>query len=163
MTSTLEKEIRLRPIEESDRPFLMQVYAGTRAEEMSLTGWSDEQKRQFLVMQFQAQHSYYQENYKEATFDIILYQEIPVGRLYVAEWPTELRIIDIALLPQYRNQGIGSYFLAQLMQRAEAVGKGVSIHVDQSNAARNLYKRFGFEKIGEHSFYDLMAWSPEES
>ncbi len=159
MNSDFENKFFLRPIEDSDLPFLFDLYASTRADEMAMVDWKDEEKQQFLAMQFHAQHTYYQENYTEATFDVILYQDTPVGRLYVEEWSTELRIIDIALLPQYRNQGIGSYYLRQLMTRAATAQKAVSIHVERNNPALMLYKRLGFKKIGEHSLYDLMEWT----
>ncbi len=152
-------DISLRPIEDADIPFLFQVYASTRADEMAMVPWNDEEKHQFLAMQFHAQHTYYIENYTKATFDVILWKNEPVGRLYVEEWPTELRIIDIALLPQYRNQGIGSYFLKKLMKRAQAAKKGLSIHVEQNNPAMQLYKRLKFKKVGEHGVYDLMEWN----
>ena len=153
-------EIALREVEENDFPFLLELYASTRADEMALVPWSDEEKRQFLTMQFHAQHTYYMEHYTEATFDLMLWQGQPIGRLYVEEWPTELRIIDIALLPAYRGRGAGTYFLKKLMQRAGAIGKGVSIHVETNNPAMELYRRLQFKKVGEHGLYDLMEWNP---
>ncbi|MEM7132581.1 MAG: GNAT family N-acetyltransferase [Chloroflexota bacterium] len=151
-------DIVLRPIRDTDMPFLLELYASTRAEEMAMIDWPDEQKDQFLATQFHAQHTYYMENYLEATFDVMIWQKEPIGRLYVEEWPTELRIIDIALLPQYRKQGIGGYFMKKLMQRAQDGKKGVSIHVEKNNPAMRLYKRLGFKKVDEHGLYDLMGW-----
>ena len=40
--------------------------------------------------------------------------------------------------------------------------KTVTIHVESSNPALQLYQRLGFQKIGEfNSFYYLMEWKPE--
>ena len=149
----------MRPIRDADIPFLRAVYASTRAQEMALVDWNDDEKRAFLDMQFDAQHRYYREHYPRATFDVILRGDDPVGRLYVEEWPEEIRIIDIALLPESRDQGIGSGLLCGLMDRATRMGKGLSIHVEKSNPAMRLYGRLGFEKTGEHGLYDLMRWT----
>ena len=105
---TLESGIALRPITKEDRDFLFQVYASTRAEELALVDWDDSQKDAFLLMQFDAQDKYYQEQFSKATFQIILVNKKPVGRLYLDRRADEIRIIDIALLPEHRNQGVGS-------------------------------------------------------
>ena len=69
------------------------------------------QKTTFLQMQFTAQHRYYQAHSPHTAFQVILRKGQPVGRLYVYQGPTEVRIVDIALLPlavvgtTYRGSG----------------------------------------------------------
>ena len=46
----------LTPVIELDEPFLIEFYASTRAEEMSVVRWSGEQKQAFLQSQFEAQN-----------------------------------------------------------------------------------------------------------
>src|SRR4051794_3142552 len=145
--------ITLRPITPDDEEFLRQVYASTREEELALTDWDTAQKAAFVQMQFAAQHRYYQENYRQTTFDVILVDGQPAGRLYVARWAKQIRIVDIALLPEYRNAEIGSALLHELMAEAAAAGKPVSIHVERYNPALRLYTRLGFVPIGEHGVY----------
>ena len=152
--------ITLRPITPDDEEFLCQVYASTREEELALTDWDPAQKAAFVQMQFAAQHRYYQENYRQTTFDVILVGGQPAGRLYVARWAKQIRIVDIALLPEYRNAKIGSTLLHELMMEAAAAGKPVSIHVERYNPALRLYTRLGFVPIGEHGVYFLMEWTP---
>jgi ribosomal protein S18 acetylase RimI-like enzyme len=152
--------ITLRPIESDDLAFLYRVYAGTREEELALTGWDSAQREAFLTMQFTAQHRYYQEHYAGASFQIILADGQPAGRLYVDRWPREIRIVDIALLPAYRNAGIGTRLLRDLMAEAAQAGKLLSIHVEQFNPASRLYTRLGFVKTGESGVYNRMAWTP---
>ena len=154
-------ETTLRPITEADLPFLYQVYASTRTEELVLVDWTDEHKTAFLMMQFQAQHTYYQQHYPQASFDIIEAQGQPIGRLYVDRWPTETRIIDIALLPAYRRSGIGSYYLRKLIAEAEGRGVGVSIHVERTNPALRLYHRLGFRQVGDQGVYLLLKREPK--
>ena len=112
----------LRVIQPEDRDFLFRVYAGTRAEELALTDWDETQKQAFLAQQFEAQHHHYQTHYQGARFDLILLDGEPVGRLYVARWKKEIRIMDIALLPDYRNRGIGRKFVDTLKIEGQSRG-----------------------------------------
>lgn len=148
--------IHFRPIHSGDRPFLYEVYASTRHEELALTDWDDQQMTVFLEMQFEAQHRHYQEYYRGTDFLIILLDGVPIGRLYVARRPHEFLIVDIALLPSYRNLGIGSRVLTSLLEEAGEQMKPVRIHVERFNPAQNLYRRLGFVPIEEHGIYWLM-------
>ena len=106
--------LRLRPIAPGDEAFLFALYASTREEELQIVPWTAEQKHAFLQMQFRAQHDHYQQHYGGSSFDVILVGDVPAGRLYVARWAEEMRIIDVALLPAWRGQGIGTGMLRAL-------------------------------------------------
>lgn len=151
--------ISFRPIAECDRNFLSAVYASTRAEELNLLDWDDQQKAAFLDMQFSAQHQYYQEHYKDTDFLVINRDDKPIGRLYIAHWQDEIRIVDLAILPEYRNAGTGTRILEDVQAEAAAVKKSVRIHVERFNPAQNLYRRLGFVKTGEQGVYNLMEWT----
>ena len=153
--------VALRPMLETDLAFLERVYGSTRESELAQTDWSDAQKAQFIAFQFKAQHQHYTTHYHGAEFLVIERDGLPVGRLYLHWRSDELRIVDIALLPEARGAGIGKALLDALMSRAAAQGKGVSIHVEQMNPAMRLYQRLGFVRIGEHGVYHLMAWRPD--
>jgi ribosomal protein S18 acetylase RimI-like enzyme len=148
--------ITFRSINPTDQPFLQTLYASTREEEMALVDWGDRQKAEFLQMQFNAQHQYYQTNYTQTAFQIILMHGEPIGRLYVARWEKEIRIVDLALLPEHRDRGIGSQILKDLLAEGKQQNLPVRIHVEQYNRALRLYERLGFQKIGEHGVYWLM-------
>ena len=143
-----------------DHEFLYRVYASTRQEELAAVPWTAEQKEAFLRSQFSLQHQHYQKYYAEAAFDIILCGGEPAGRLYVLRSPGEIRIVDIALLPEHRGAGIGSKLLQDLLTEAAASGKFVSIHVERFNPAMRLYERLGFTKQEEVGVYFRMEWSP---
>ena len=159
----MESSIGLCPATADDEPFLYAVYASTRADELALVDWDESQKTAFVQMQFSAQHHYYHEQYADAAFQVILCDGDAAGRLYVARWPAEIRIIDIALLPQYRNRGIGALLLQQLLDEAADVGKRVSIHVERYNPALRLYQRLGFREVQERGVYVLMEWTPSST
>lgn len=155
--------LRYRPIEPADEALLYAIYASTRAEEMALVQhiWSEQQISAFLNQQFRAQHQYYQEMYSRADFLIILCDDMPAGRLYLYEESADFRIIDITLLPEFRNHGLGEYILRGILDKAAAAGKSVSIHVERMNPARHLYDRLGFKIIDEsNQVYLLMEWKP---
>jgi ribosomal protein S18 acetylase RimI-like enzyme len=150
--------VLLRPIRPEDAPFLLSVYASTRESELSLVGWAPAQKAAFVQMQFAAQHAYYQEHYAGAAFDAILVNGQPAGRLYVARKDDDIRIIDIALLPEYCNRGIGSRLIRALQSEAAAAGKPLSIHVERFNPALRLYQRLGFRQSEDKGVYLFMEW-----
>jgi len=111
-------------------------------------------------MQFSAQDGFYREHFPDATFDVVTVDGIPAGRLYVDRRAAEIRIIDIALLPEYRGHGIGTALLTPILDEADRTGKTVSIHVEHQNPARRLYDRLGFVKIEEQGVYQLLERRP---
>ncbi len=152
--------LAFRAIKPRDEAFLYQVYASTRKEELALVDWDSSQKESFLKMQFNAQHKHYQENYPEAQFLIILLNKKPIGRLYINYQKDEIRIIDIALLSPYRNQGIGTTFLKKIITEGQQLTLPIRLHVETYNGALQLYQRLGFQTLGENGVYYLMERLP---
>jgi ribosomal protein S18 acetylase RimI-like enzyme len=146
----------LRPVAEDDRPFLADVYASTRADELAVLPWTDQQKAGFLAHQFAAQDIHYRTHYDDAAFDVIEVDGEPAGRLYVHRGPKEIRIVDITLTPAFRGRGLGTRLLRGLIAEADDGGRKLSIHVEANNPARRLYERLGFERAGEYGVYVLM-------
>lgn len=157
----MNHQITLRPETGNDRELLFRLYAGTREEELKAVDWSDAQKEAFLRSQFEAQTAHYRKNYVGAQYSIILLDGVPVGRLYLHQSPGDLRIMDIALVPEARGGGIGGGLLRGILDRAGAKGDAVSIHVEQFNPALRLYERLGFRRVGEHGVYYLLEWRPD--
>lgn len=157
----LPPSIFLRPIEPADEDFLRRLYASTRTAELSQVPWSETQKEQFLRMQFDAQAQHYRTHYAGASFDVIVRGEQRLGRLYVHRQPHDIRIVDITLAPEHRNQGLGEALLRALMAEAGAAGSRLSIHVEIFNPARALYERLGFREAADRGVYKLMEWRAE--
>jgi ribosomal protein S18 acetylase RimI-like enzyme len=148
--------VRLRPVADGDRDFLVTLYSSTRDEELAAVDWDEGAKRGFVEQQFTAQDRHYRTNYPGATLDLIEVDGAPAGRLYVHRGPSDIRIMDIALAPEFRGRGIGTELLRSLMEEADASGRKLSIHVEMNNPARSLYERLGFAPAGEHGVYVLM-------
>jgi ribosomal protein S18 acetylase RimI-like enzyme len=153
--------IEFRPIKDKDREFLYLLYASTRMGELGPTGWSQEEKDKFLRQQFEFQHIEYMKNYKEARFDIIVYDGEPAGRLYVDRREDDIRIIDIALFPHFRRKGIGSKIMNDLVAEADEKQVSLSLHVEMNNLAMGLYERLGFERGELNGIYYFMSRPPK--
>jgi ribosomal protein S18 acetylase RimI-like enzyme len=151
---------QLRPVADRDRAFLVDLYGSVREPELAHVPWSDDAKRAFVEHQFAAQDGHYREHYPGATLDVIEVDGKPAGRLYVHRGPSDIRIMDIALAPAFRQRGIGTGLLRTLMAEAQESGRMLSIHVETNNPARALYERLGFRPAGEHGVYVLMERMP---
>jgi ribosomal protein S18 acetylase RimI-like enzyme len=156
-----DPRVTFRPIEPNDMEFLLRVYRSTREEELAMiVDWTPEMKDAFILQQFTAQHTWYQEHYIGAEFLVILVEGTPAGRLYIHRREKEIRLVDISFLPELRNSGFGTSILRDLLAEGEASGKPVSIHVEIYNPAMRLYERLGFRAIEDRGVYRLMQWSP---
>ena len=150
--------ITLRDASENDAAFLLKVYRSTRADELALVPWDNDQKEAFVRFQFDAQHASYHERFPAASYNIILQDGEPIGRLYVLREDEAIRILDITVLPQSRNAGIGSSLILQLLTEGAQTRKPVSIWVEHFNPSRRLFERLGFSRIQEDGFNCLMEF-----
>ncbi len=151
----------LRPETDGDIPFLMRLYASTREQELAPVPWTPEQKQAFLTSQFQAQRHHYRTYIGGCAFDVIEHRGQPAGRLYLEARRTQLYIVDITLLPEWRGKGVGTVILEALQGAARASGKGVGIMVEKFNPAMRLYMRLGFTNVADHGVYLEMEWLPQ--
>lgn len=145
--------------QDTDTAFLLALYATTRAAELELAPWSAAEKSAFVDMQFQAQRQHYHTHYPDAEWLVVSCKDTQVGRLYLESWPSEIRIIDIALIPDWRGQGLGTHMMRDVMSIAAARNIGVGIHVESASPAIRLYSALGFEKIEDKGVYQLMRWN----
>ena len=154
------KAISLRAAHDEDRAFLERVYAESRADELAATNWTATEKEIFCQDQFAAQDRHYRLHYPHCAYQIVMRDGRPIGRLYVDRRPTEIRIVDLALLTAERGQGCGGHLLAEILAEGRRLELPVSIHVERTNPARRLYDRLGFCLVEEGEVYDLLECSP---
>ncbi|PKO05073.1 MAG: GNAT family N-acetyltransferase [Chloroflexi bacterium HGW-Chloroflexi-3] len=158
-----DQELLLRLATFEDIDLQRYLYADTRSDEMALVDWSDDQKKSFLHQQFEAQTNHYQNYYSNAVTQIILLDQKPIGRFI--RWDTQdyILIIDIALLFEYRNMGIGTILIKDLMNDANSLNLPIILRVEIFNHAINLYERLGFKKSRLLEVYQEMVWTPPQS
>ena len=154
--------ITLRDACEEDAAFLLEVYRSTRAHELALVPWSDEQEEAFVSFQFDAQHASYHERFPEASYQIILRHGERIGRLYVLREDEAIRILDITVLPQCRNAGVGTSLLSGLLSEGAQTSKPLTIWVEHFNPSLRLFERLGFFRIQEDGFNWLMECPVEK-
>jgi ribosomal protein S18 acetylase RimI-like enzyme len=158
---TSDQKITLRSVTEADQEFLLSVYASSRAEELARVAWTPQQKDVFLRAQFTAQNQHYAAQYPDAAHEIICANGTPVGRIYMDRSGEIFHILDITVLSEHRNGGIGSFVLRQVLEEAAKVGKAVTIYVENFNPSRNLFSRLGFVQVEEQGFHLLLRWNPK--
>ncbi|HZI88104.1 MAG TPA: GNAT family N-acetyltransferase [Pyrinomonadaceae bacterium] len=158
----MERSITLRSSLPEDQEFLFAVYARSRDEEMSAWGWDDNQKRGFLEMQWRAKNHQYNQSYPQADDSVVLLNGQPIGRMIADKGGSDITFLDIALLPEYQNQNIGTRLIQLLLQEATDAQKNVVLHVLRSNRAARLYERLGFKTVSEDEVYREMKWTPGE-
>lgn len=151
--------VTLRPAADGDRPFMLRVYASVREPELETAGMPPEQRGAFIAQQFEAQSQAYAA-YRDTSFEVVLVDGEPAGRLIVARWPEELRVADIALLPEYRGHGVGEKLMRSLLEEADGRGVKASIHVERFNPAQRLYTRLGFRPVAEAGSVYLLLERP---
>lgn len=151
--------VQLRPVLESDNEFLLSVYGSTRAEELNQVEWAEGQKEMFLRWQLDLQRREYGARFPDAAYDVILVDEQPAGRIWVGADDEQIRLLDIALLPQFQNRGVGTELLRRLIKEAAKQGKVLRhmVFVLNNNAER-FYERLGFERIEDFGAYKHMEW-----
>lgn len=144
----------------ADGEAAMICLAAARWDELAQTGWTEAEKWAFLAQQSEAQQRHYGTHYAEGEFTLIECQGQLAGRLYLFRGETDIRIVDIALLPAVRGQGIGGELLRAIQREAQAHGRSVSIHVERHNPAQRLYQRLGFvaDEANSNGVYLRMDW-----
>ncbi|OXM85711.1 GNAT family N-acetyltransferase [Paenibacillus rigui] len=141
-----------------DESFLLELYSSVRSEEIDAFGWNEAQKQAFLGMQFQMQQRSYRMQYPDAEHRIVRLDGRPIGRIMTARLPQANVLVDISLLPAYRNRGLGTQLLRELQTQSAAEGKPLQLHVLRGNRAKGLYERLGFSQTEAGEMYEAMEW-----
>jgi len=155
------KGIALRPATDTDMPFLLKLYAASRANELAHVPWTDASKAAFVASQFALQHRHFTTPGIATDLWIVEIDSCAAGRLYANREPPVWRLVEIALCPSVRERGIGSMLLDWLKRTARLAGAtGIDLHVLVTNPrAAALYARQGFVAAdGGSETHRRMIW-----
>lgn len=158
--SQLPPTFSSRPATPEDERFLLQVYKSSRGDDLRGLGWDEDQINEFLEMQYEAQRRFFENDYKNATDEVVLVESKPAGRLIIERREHEIRCIDLGLLPAYRNRGIGTLIIGDLQAQAGAANKSLRLQVIRFSRAVNWLERLGFIRTSETGTHFQMEWTP---
>lgn len=151
--------LSLRRVTADDDEFLLSVYDSTRAEELAQAEWAEGQREAFLKWQFDLQRREYDARFPDAEYDLILIDDQPAGRFWIGRTDEQIRLLDIALLPQFQNRGAGTLLIQSLIEEARAVDKRLRHMVFVLNSdAHRFYERLGFVVIEDLGGYKHMEF-----
>lgn len=146
----------------ADDDFLYEVYDSTRADELGQVEWEEGQKETFVRWQFDLQRREYHARFPDARHQLILIDGEPAGRFWTGEDEEQIRLLDIALLPQFQKRGAGTILLRGLMKEAASAGKLLRHMVFVlNNDAHRFYERLGFVVIEDLGAYKHMEYRPQ--
>lgn len=154
-------KLTLRAATDGDLTFLRTLYDASRADELAGTAWPDAERARFLDSQFVLQHRHFVTVHPAGDFFVVERRGTAVGRLYLDRSAPVWRLVDIALSPSARGQGIGTVLLHWLQHAARAAGAtGVELHVlRQNHRATRLYAAAGFvDAITASPTHRRMTW-----
>ncbi len=143
-----------------DNEFLFEVYASSRMNELNEWPWNEEQKKQFMQMQYHCQQISYKQKYPHLETSILVSHKEKIGRLLLADLRDTLVIVDLTILPHFQGAGMGTKILLECQKRAQQHDKTVQLSVFRSNErAKSLYEQLGFKQIECSDMYIFMEWT----
>ncbi|MEK6336036.1 MAG: GNAT family N-acetyltransferase [Acidobacteriota bacterium] len=156
-------QLRLQRVTAEDDAFLLTVYHSTRADELGQAQWKEGQKELFLKWQFDLQRREYDARFPDADYLVILINDQPAGRIWIGRDPEQIRLLDIGLLPEFQNRGVGTALIKLLIDEARQANKALRHMVlVLNNDAHRFYERLGFVEIEEFGAYKHMEWKSSE-
>jgi ribosomal protein S18 acetylase RimI-like enzyme len=156
------QSVTMRAATPDDEAFLLFVYDSSRSEELAQVQWQDGQREAFVKWQFDLQRREYDARFPDAEYDVILVDDQPAGRIWIGRDAEEIHLLDIVVLPEFQNRGVGRALLSSLIDEAKQTGLALrhTVFVMNDDALR-FYERLGFITIGDLGAYKHMEWKSE--
>ncbi|WP_022927745.1 GNAT family N-acetyltransferase [Patulibacter americanus] len=145
---TARGAVALRPATADDAPFLERLYASTRDDLLALP-LPVPARTALVAQQHRARTQQHAAAYPDASSQVVELDGVAVGRLAVDHAEDELRVVDVALLPEHRGRGIGTTILRSVLARADDLAVPVTLQVAAGNPAQRLYGRLGFRPTAD--------------
>ena len=152
--------VSLRPVTPADDEFLLMVYGRSREAELNQVVWEEGQKEAFVAWQFKMQRQDYESRFADTEYAVVLADGEQVGRIWIARDEREIHLLDIAILPDFQNRGVGTILMKRLIDESHRTGKRLRHTVFMLNAdAHRFYERLGFVDIEDAGAYKRMEYS----
>lgn len=148
--TTARQAVVLRPVTDTGAHALTEVFRQVHGEQFVSAGVPEPVVASLLELQFRAQQTQYRASHPQAGDHLIEVDGRTVGRCYVERTGTVFRVLDIAVVPDRRRQGIAGTVLADLLREASEHAACVHLNVWTDNEpARRLYAHLGFRLRAE--------------
>jgi ribosomal protein S18 acetylase RimI-like enzyme len=147
-------EITLRPATADDESLLFEIFCDVRG--AMFAGLPEPQNDILLRMQFHAQKSGYEQGYPDGERMIVVADGRSIGAVIVKRSSVLWRLMDVSLFAAYRNRGIGTRLIRDLLDHAAASERSLQLPVARDNPAARLYERLGMQKVAEDDVYVTM-------
>ncbi len=148
----------LRPATDADSDLLLEIFESSRPD-FALIPLAPNLKSQLVAQQQQAQQLHYAAAYPSAQYLVIEADGTAIGQLILWRDDSQLRVIDLAVLPAFRGHGIGRQLVMQLQDQAKDAGLPLQLAVwGWNDGAMRLYRTLGFRQTGEDAGYVQLRW-----
>lgn len=102
------------------------------------------------------QQDYFARHFRPETEQIIVLHGEDIGLVSVRRNQDELFIENIEILPEFQNQGVGTFIISRVIEEAHRQNCSVALQVLKVNPAQRLYGRLGFTIEGATKTHYLM-------
>jgi ribosomal protein S18 acetylase RimI-like enzyme len=144
--------LKIIPADESHYEFIYRVKKEANGEYITrVWGWDEAKQREFFA-----------EDWQKLKPSVILYNNVPIGTICISNDNESLQIARFYILPEYQNQGIGSYLVKRLLEKADKQNLIAKLCVLKINPAISLYRRLGYEIINEDEIMYHMERKPSK-
>jgi len=129
--------IKLIPADETYKEFGYQVKKAAEGEYItSMFDWDEDVQRSYHIKAWQQQKP-----------DIITYGGKLIGTIATIESEDCIEIGQFFILPDYQNKGIGTHLLKGILDKADQLGRNVTLKFLKNNPVKSLYVRNGFRVV----------------
>ena len=149
---------------EEDVAFEFEVFVSAKLAEIEMLARKEgrtlreAELEELLRKRFEAQRREFRVRHPGAKYEIVLYEDAPIGRMVTDASGDAIQLIDLALIKPYRGLGIGSQLIRSLKRNAIVLGKPVTLTVEPDNPALRLFRRHGFELCGRTAERLALVW-----
>jgi ribosomal protein S18 acetylase RimI-like enzyme len=153
-------KITRRAATEQDEGFLFELFKSVRMPDFAQLPLPPAQIDMLLKIQYAGQKQTYHAQYPDGD-EIVLLDRKPVGRIWVYRGPAEHQLVDIALMPECRNCGIGAGLVTGAIEAARAAGVRLSCSVAvQNTGSLRFHERLGFRVVRQNEVRYSLAVEP---
>lgn len=153
-------QVTRRVATEQDDVFLFALFRDVRSVEFAQARLAPAQLDLLMNIQYAGQKQSYGTQYPAGN-EIVMLDGKPIGRMWLYRGPAEHHLVDISLMTEFRNRGIGSALLREAIAGAREAGVRLCCSVAATNqGSLRFHQRLGFQIAGQDEVYYDLAIEP---